>query len=110
MAISRASSRRDNMAAAPSSSGIAAPGRRTAMLTRPTARAIGRGNTAVAPYSTRARPGAAVSMPLEWSELAADVGPRYFTVDNTPTRLDALSRGPWDGFFAAAKPLEKMKR
>ncbi len=70
----------------------------------------GRGNTAVAPYSTRARPGAAVSMPLEWSELAADVGPGYFTVDNTPTRLDALPRDPWDGFFAAAKPLEKKKR
>ncbi|ANK90173.1 MULTISPECIES: DNA ligase D [Rhizobium] len=70
----------------------------------------GRGNTAVAPYSARARPGAAVSMPLEWSELTADVGPTYFTVDNTPTRLDALPRDPWDGFFAAAKPLEKKKR
>ena len=70
----------------------------------------GRGNTAVAPYSTRARPGAAVSMPLEWDELTADIGPAYFTVDNTPTRLDALPRDPWDGFFAAAKPLEKKKR
>ncbi|WP_064709828.1 DNA ligase D [Rhizobium bangladeshense] len=70
----------------------------------------GRGNTAVAPYSTRARPGAAVSMPLEWSELTPDVGPAYFTVDNTPTRLDALPRDPWEGFFAAAKPLEKKKR
>ncbi|TLX08874.1 DNA ligase D [Rhizobium sp. MHM7A] len=70
----------------------------------------GRGNTAVAPYSTRARPGAAVSMPLEWSELTPDVGPAYFTVDTTPTRLDALPRDPWEGFFAAAKPLEKKKR
>ncbi|MBX4892839.1 DNA ligase D [Rhizobium bangladeshense] len=70
----------------------------------------GRGNTAVAPYSTRARPGAAVSMPLEWSELTPDVGPAYFTVDTTPTRLDALPRDPWEGFFAAAKPLGKKKR
>lgn len=70
----------------------------------------GRGNTAVAAYSARARPGAAVSMPLEWSELTTEIGPAYFTVDNTPARLDALSKDPWDGFFAAAKPLQKRKR
>jgi bifunctional non-homologous end joining protein LigD len=70
----------------------------------------GRGNTAVAAYSTRARPGAAVSMPLEWSELTTEIGPAYFTVDNTPARLDALNKDPWDGFFAAAKPLQKRKR
>lgn len=69
----------------------------------------GRGNTAVAAYSTRARPGAAVSMPLEWNELTTEIGPDYFTVDNTPARLDALSKDPWDGFFAAAKPLQKRK-
>ncbi|MHC2302487.1 DNA ligase D [Rhizobium mongolense] len=70
----------------------------------------GRGNTAVAAYSTRARPGAAVSMPLEWTELTADIGPAYFTIDNAPPRLDALPKDPWDGFFAAAKPLEKKKK
>jgi bifunctional non-homologous end joining protein LigD len=70
----------------------------------------GRGNTAVAAYSTRARPGAAVSMPLEWGELTDEIGPAHFTVDNTPTRLDALTMDPWDGFFAAAVPLEKKKR
>ncbi|WP_439605112.1 DNA ligase D, partial [Shinella sp.] len=42
-----------------------------------------RGMTAVAPYSTRARPGAAVSMPLAWEELSADIGPAYFTVKKT---------------------------
>jgi bifunctional non-homologous end joining protein LigD len=70
----------------------------------------GRGNTAVAAYSARARPGAAVSMPLEWSELTDEIGPAYFTVDNTPPRLDTLAKDPWDGFFAAAAPLEKKKR
>jgi bifunctional non-homologous end joining protein LigD len=69
----------------------------------------GRGNTAVAAYSTRARPGAAVSMPLDWSELTDEIGPAYFTVDNAPARLDAMSRDPWEGFFSAAVPLQKPK-
>ncbi len=69
----------------------------------------GRGNTAVAAYSTRARPGAAVSMPLEWNELTDEIGPAYFTVNNAPARLDALRSDPWVDFFAAAVPLEKRK-
>ncbi|MBP1887274.1 DNA ligase D [Sinorhizobium mexicanum] len=68
-----------------------------------------RGATAVAPYSTRARPGAAVSMPLAWDELSPGIGPAYFTVENTPTRLAALSADPWEDFQAAAVPLERSK-
>ena len=68
-----------------------------------------RGMTAVAPYSTRARPGAAVSMPLAWSELSPDIGPAYFTVENTPTRLQALDADPWADFKAAAEPLKAAK-
>ncbi|SHO66844.1 bifunctional non-homologous end joining protein LigD [Pseudoxanthobacter soli DSM 19599] len=65
-----------------------------------------RGMTAVAPYSTRARPGAPVSMPLTWEELDPNVGPAYFTVANTPTRLTARGSDPWEGFRAAAAPVE----
>ena len=64
-----------------------------------------RGMTAVAAYSTRARSGAAVSMPVAWDELD-QITPDYFTVMNTPTRLDALTQDPWEGFSAAARPLE----
>ncbi|MFC3169080.1 DNA ligase D [Paracoccus fontiphilus] len=64
-----------------------------------------RGMTAVAAYSTRARPGAAVSMPVAWEELD-QIGPAYFTVLNTPGRLAALDRDPWEDFHAAARPLE----
>jgi bifunctional non-homologous end joining protein LigD len=66
----------------------------------------GRGNTAVAAYSTRARPGAAVSMPLSWDELGKDIGPARFTVDNAAARLETLSSDPWGTFFNAAEPLQ----
>ncbi|MNL10549.1 putative ATP-dependent DNA ligase YkoU [compost metagenome] len=70
----------------------------------------GRGNTAVAPYSTRARPGAAISAPIEWAELSDKIGPAHFTVSNIGARLSALKKDPWDGFFAAARPLPKKAR
>ncbi|WP_312410113.1 DNA ligase D [Shinella sp.] len=69
-----------------------------------------RGMTAVAPYSTRARPGAAVSMPLAWDELSADVGPAYFTVENTPARLQSLKADPWTDFTRAARPLKTVRQ
>jgi bifunctional non-homologous end joining protein LigD len=65
-----------------------------------------RGATAVAPYSTRARPGAAVSMPLDWSELGPDIGPATFTVQNAPTRLANLKSDPWADFRKSAKVLK----
>ncbi len=69
----------------------------------------GRGSTAVAPYSTRARPGAAISMPLAWGELGAAIGPDYFTVQNAPSRLANLDADPWGDFWTAARPLEPVK-
>jgi len=68
-----------------------------------------RGQTAVAAYSTRARPGAAVSAPLSWDELGAGIGPAHFTVQNVPRRLASLRADPWQGFRAAAAPLEQPK-
>lgn len=69
-----------------------------------------RGATAVAPYSTRARPGAAVSMPLSWDELSPAIGPDYFTVLNAPARLGALRSDPWAEFKTSAVPLRAEKR
>lgn len=70
----------------------------------------GRGATAVAPYSTRARPGAAVSMPLAWDELAAIPGADHFTVENAPTRLAHLEADPWADFRKSAMPLPAVKK
>lgn len=65
----------------------------------------GRGATAVAPYSTRARPGAAVSAPLGWEELGPEIGPAHFTVDAMPTRLASMRSDPWETFRASAAPI-----
>jgi bifunctional non-homologous end joining protein LigD len=65
-----------------------------------------RGATAVAAWSTRARPGAAVSTPLAWDELGPEIGPAHFTVANLPARLAALPTDPWEDFRRAAAPLK----
>ena len=63
----------------------------------------GRGATAVAPYSTRSRDGAPVSMPLAWDELSPDIGPAYFSVENAIQRLTVDD--PWKDFWKVAVPL-----
>jgi len=66
-----------------------------------------RGATAVAAYSTRARPGAAVSAPLTWEELALTRSSDQFTLRNMAQRQSGLTADPWDGFSDAAVPLPK---
>jgi bifunctional non-homologous end joining protein LigD len=55
----------------------------------------GRGATFIAPYSTRARPGAPVATPLDWSELDEELDPLSFDVRTLPDRLRALKTDPW---------------
>jgi bifunctional non-homologous end joining protein LigD len=54
-----------------------------------------RGSTAVAAYSTRALPRAAVSTPLDWDELSEGLRSDHFTVDNLRHRLGFLRHDPW---------------
>jgi bifunctional non-homologous end joining protein LigD len=69
-----------------------------------------RGSLAVAPYSSRARDGAPVSMPLTWDELDPGIGPAYFTVRNAPARMLNLASDPWGDFDASRAPLAGAQR
>ena len=64
-----------------------------------------RGSTAIAAYSTRARPGAPVAVPLAWKELTAALDPRRFTVETVPARLAALKADPWAATIGAKQRL-----
>jgi bifunctional non-homologous end joining protein LigD len=55
----------------------------------------GRTATAIAAYSTRAKPRATVSVPLSWEELTSDIHADTFTIRNLPERLERLKKDPW---------------
>ena len=50
---------------------------------------IGRGKTIASPYSVRPRPGAPVSMPLEWDEVNAKLKPENFNIGNALARCQS---------------------
>lgn len=55
-----------------------------------------RGATAIAPYSTRSRPGAPVATPLGWREVTPRTRSDQFGVQNVPDRLTSLKADPWE--------------
>lgn len=65
-----------------------------------------RGATCVAAYSPRARPGAAVSTPLDWSELQVSTPP-VFTLRTLPHRLAGLAEDPWAEFWEVRQSLTR---
>lgn len=64
--------------------------------------------TAVAPFSVRARPGAGVSMPLTWSQVAPGLRPLDFNIRTAP----ALARRTqaWSDYAASEQPLIQAAR
>jgi bifunctional non-homologous end joining protein LigD len=64
----------------------------------------GRGATAVAAYSPRARTGATVSTPLAWDELGPEMRPDRFTLLNVLNRLSHID-DPWKDVRKRARRL-----
>ncbi len=58
----------------------------------------GRGATAVAPYSTRARPGAPLAMPISWEEFGKLKSANHFTVETAGRYLEKRKTDPWRDF------------
>ncbi|TDB39483.1 MAG: DNA ligase D [Actinobacteria bacterium] len=69
-----------------------------------------RGATAVAAYSSRARPGATVSVPVRWDEIEAGVRSDAYTIRSVPRRLAALRESPWAQYEAARRALDERVR
>jgi bifunctional non-homologous end joining protein LigD len=55
----------------------------------------GRGASAIAPYSSRARTGAPVAMPVAWDELRRLKATNQFNITNAVERLRRQTKDPW---------------
>ena len=68
-----------------------------------------RGKSAAAVYSARARPGATVSTPVTWQEIARGFEISDFTIMTVPPRLK--KKGDlWKGIFKDRQALPRLKR
>jgi bifunctional non-homologous end joining protein LigD len=68
-----------------------------------------RTNTSIAAYSSRAREGAPVSVPIGWEELRATVNPQSLTLLTVPPRMQRLSRDPWAGYWRTRQKLTPQR-
>ncbi len=69
-----------------------------------------RGATTICSYSTRARRGAPVALPLRWEELSTLQSADTYTVENIFRRLSALQDDPWEGFFEVRQSLSEERK
>lgn len=64
------------------------------------------GATAILPYSSRARAGATVALPVSWKDLV-HVDPQEFTVRTVPKILARRRVDPWEDFLATKQRIPK---
>jgi bifunctional non-homologous end joining protein LigD len=65
--------------------------------------------TAIVPYSSRARPGAPVAMPVAWTELGSLKSANQYTVRNAMQRLSQLKNDPWADIGRVKQALPEFK-
>jgi bifunctional non-homologous end joining protein LigD len=65
--------------------------------------------TSVAAYSTRARAGAPVSVPVAWEELSRTKGGNQYTVLNLTKRLGSLKQDPWNDIGRIKQKLPDLR-
>ena len=58
-----------------------------------------RGASTVAPFSVRARPGLAVSMPIAWDELKDVTAGDQWSMSSALARQRSLNNDPWEGYW-----------
>ena len=61
--------------------------------------------TAVAALSPRARPGATVAMPLNWTQVKTGLDPKRFTIRTVPRLLEASTA--WQDYCDGQRPLDQ---
>jgi len=66
-----------------------------------------RGATTVAAYSSRAKKGATVSVPVTWEMVADGLGPADFSIGDAALKKRLAAADPWADFFAGGKPLDR---
>jgi bifunctional non-homologous end joining protein LigD len=69
-----------------------------------------RGSTAVAPYVVRARPGATISLPLDWNEVNARLDPSRYTLASVPKLLASRKNDPWAGMIKHRQTIAAAQR
>ena len=62
-----------------------------------------RGSTAIAPWSSRSRPGAPAAVPVGWDELASLTAANQFSLADAAGR--AKQPDPWKGYFATTQAI-----
>jgi bifunctional non-homologous end joining protein LigD len=93
----------------------AAPDRYTATLSKKSRKGKifidylrnGRGATTVGAYSSRAKKGATVSVPVTWEMVADGIGPADFSIGDEALKKRLRATDPWANFFDKGKPLDR---